>query len=170
MSGLAGSLTPGPGRDAAWPAAAQKGRWAGSFALTTKPALLERSHFGFEHVHLGLEFLGPGHRAPVLATLVMGLLTQGDDFGLQPPRLLSERGRFRSERPWLALARWRGGPQAWGLTRAAYRRRVPRKMRLKPLFSSDAFTECLPDHARSREITKTRCGDALQGRTIPQST
>jgi hypothetical protein len=74
-------------------------------ALTTKQPLLQFGHFGFEHVDLGLEFLGPGHGAPMLAAVVMGLLTQGDDFGVQQPMLLSERGRFRSERRWRALAR-----------------------------------------------------------------
>src|SRR5690349_7716908 len=112
MAVPAGLLTPGPGRDAAWPAGPQKARSAGSLALTTKQPLLQFGHFGFEHVDLGLEFLGPGHRAPMLATVVMGLLTQGDHFGSQEPILLLERGRFLSERHWLALGRWRGGPHA----------------------------------------------------------
>jgi hypothetical protein len=54
----------------------------------------------------------------MLATVVMGLLMQGDDFGLQQPILLSERGRFLSGRRCLALGRWRGGPHAWGFTLA----------------------------------------------------
>jgi len=64
----------------------------------------------------------------------MGLLPQGDHFGSQEPILLLERGRFLSERRCLALGRWRGGPHAWGLTLAGCPRRVPQKMRFKPLF------------------------------------
>jgi hypothetical protein len=116
-------------------------------ALTTKESLLEFRHFGFQHVDLGLEFLGPGHRAPVLATVVMGLLTQGDHFGVQKPILLLERSMFRSERRSLALARWRGGPHAWGLILAGCPRRVPQKMSFKPFFrqtrSPNLYSWCL---------------------------
>jgi hypothetical protein len=75
MTGLAGLLTPGAMNACALTAAAQKGRSATLLALTTKESLLELGHFGFEHLHLGLQFLGPSHRAPMLATVVMGLLT-----------------------------------------------------------------------------------------------
>ena len=104
MTGPAGLLPPGARGQAAWLGASQKGRSVASLAFATKQPLLQLGHFGFEHVDLSLECLGPGHRAPVLATVVMGLLTQGDDFGLQQPMLRSERGRFRSERRYLALA------------------------------------------------------------------
>jgi hypothetical protein len=75
MTGSAGLLTPGSGRDAALPVSCQKGRSAGSLALATKEPLLELGHLGFQHAHLCFQFLGPCHRTPMLATVVMGLLT-----------------------------------------------------------------------------------------------
>ena len=64
----------------------------------------------------------------------MGLLTQGDHFGSQELVLGLERGMLLPQRSCVPLARLRGGPHAWGLTLAAYRRRVPQKMSFKPLF------------------------------------
>ena len=96
---------PGPGRDAALPAAAQPGRAATSLALATKESLLEESHFGFQHVDLGLEFFGPGHGAPMLTAMIMGLLTQSDHFGVQKPILRLEGGLLRPWRSCVPLAR-----------------------------------------------------------------
>jgi hypothetical protein len=75
MTGPAGLLPPSAGRDTALPAASQQGRAAGSLALTPKESLLELGHFGFQHLDLGLQFLGPGHGAPMLTAMIMGLLT-----------------------------------------------------------------------------------------------
>jgi hypothetical protein len=75
MTGPAGLLTSGSTTGATLPRCPQRGRPAGSFALTTKQPLLELGYLGFQHVHLGLEFLGPCHGAPMLTAVVMGLLT-----------------------------------------------------------------------------------------------
>jgi hypothetical protein len=144
MTGPAGLLTPGATDAAALPGSPQKAHSARSLALTAKESLLEFSHFGFQHVHLGLQFLGPGHRAPMLTPMIMGLLTQGDHFGSQELILRLERGMFLPERPCLLPARLRGGPHAWGSSIAACPRTCPAEKGLKPFFSADAFTEYVP--------------------------
>ena len=110
--------------------------------MRPEEALLEFSHFGFQHLDLGLEFFGPGHGPPMLATVVMGLLAQGDNFGPQEPILRLKRGLFPLERRCCLAARLRGGPHAWDLTLAADPRRVPQK-RASSRFFADAITEYL---------------------------
>src|SRR5690349_18015283 len=108
MAGSAGLLTPGSSPQAAFACSPQRALSAGSLALATKEPLLEFGYLGFQHLHLGLEFLGPGHRAPMLATVVMGLLTQGDHFGSQELVLRLERGMFLPQRSCLLAARLLG--------------------------------------------------------------
>ena len=59
VTGAAGLLTPGSTTDAVFlPSCARRARSTCSLALTTKESLLEVGHLGFEHVDLGLQFLG----------------------------------------------------------------------------------------------------------------
>ena len=116
MTGPAGLLTPGSRTDAAFPGCAQRGRSAHSLALTTKESLLEFGHLGFEHVHLGLQFLGTLDGALMLGAVIVSLLTQSDYFGLQQPILLLERSMFLPQRTCLLFARLLGGHHACGAT------------------------------------------------------
>ncbi|HME57719.1 MAG TPA: hypothetical protein VKF63_05230 [Terracidiphilus sp.] len=116
MTGPARLLTPGSTTDAVFPDCAQRGRSAGSLALTTKESLLEAGHLGFEHVDLGLQFLGTLDGALMLGAVIVSLLTQSDYFGLQQPILLSERGMFLPLRTCLLFARLLGDHHACGAT------------------------------------------------------
>src|ERR1700751_3544711 len=97
-------------------------------ALTTKESLLEFGHLGFEHVHLGLQFLGTLDGALMLAAVIIPLLTQNDYFGLQQPILLVERGMFLPQSTCLLRAKLLADNHACGATIADRLRRVPQKI------------------------------------------
>jgi hypothetical protein len=79
------------------PGCVRSGRSASSLALTTKESLLKFGHLGFEHLHLGHQFLSTLDGALMLGAVIMSLLPQNDHFGSQQPILLLERGLFLSQ-------------------------------------------------------------------------